>query len=43
MFANKLYGPKYKACRRYAITILNWTHVFDWCVVGRGTKNKHHK
>ena len=24
-------------------TLLNWTHVFDGCVVWCGPKNKHHK
>jgi hypothetical protein len=33
-----------KVCGFYSVTFLNWTvPIVDWCVLGRGSKNKHHK
>ena len=34
-------GPKVCGC--YSVTFLNQTLIFDWCVVRRGSKYKHHK
>ena len=33
----------YKEDIPYAVTYLNWTLVFEWYVVGSGSKNKHQK
>ena len=30
-------------CRCHSCISLNWTPIFDWCVVQWGSKNKHHK
>jgi hypothetical protein len=32
-----------KVCWCYSVTLLNRTHMFYWCVVRWGSKNKHHK
>ena len=26
----------------YLIMFLDWTHIFEWCVVQRGSKSEHH-
>jgi hypothetical protein len=31
-----------KVCGCYLVMLLNQTHVFDWHVIRRGSKSKHH-